>query len=162
MKVLVPTDFSEPAEHAVQQALRLGQAIGGEVVFVHVMDEAPRHGEGLMTTQEMRDAHAAARKWATETLEARAAAARDHGLAARWLLTTGVPAREIARIATEEGADYVVIGTRGRGGLERAFLGSVADRVVRTAPCPVVTVRQPASRGPRPGSAIFEDTSAQP
>jgi nucleotide-binding universal stress UspA family protein len=47
-------------------------------------------------------------------------------------------------VATDEGVDYIVIGTEGRGGLERALLGSVADRVVRTAPCPVVTVRQPA------------------
>jgi nucleotide-binding universal stress UspA family protein len=68
---------------------------------------------------------------------------REHELATRWLLRTGVPHEEIARAATEERADYIVIGTRGRGGLERALLGSVADRVVRTAPCPVVTVRQP-------------------
>jgi universal stress protein A len=55
-----------------------------------------------------------------------------------------VPHEEIVRAATEERADYIVMATRGRGGLEGAFLGSVADRVVRTAPCPVVTVRLPS------------------
>jgi nucleotide-binding universal stress UspA family protein len=143
MKLLHPTDFSEPAEYAAEQVLRLARAIGGEVILLHVAVEAPLYGEGLMTTKEVRDVYAAARSWVTETLEARAAKIREQGLAARWLLGTGVPHEEIAKVATEEGVDYIVIGTHGRGGLERAFLGSVADRVVRTAPCPVVTVREP-------------------
>jgi len=80
---------------------------------------------------------------ATAALEERAAKIREHGLATRWLLKTGVPHEEIVKTASEEGAAYVVMGTHGRGALERFLLGSVADRVVRTAPCPVVTVRQP-------------------
>jgi nucleotide-binding universal stress UspA family protein len=144
MTILHPTDFSESAEHAEQQAVRLAHAVGGEVVLLHVAVEAPLYGEGLMTPKEIREVYEAARKWVTGALEARCAKIREHGLATRWVLRTGVPHEEIARAAIEEGADYIVVGTRGRGGLERAFLGSVADRVVRTAPCPVVTVRLPA------------------
>jgi nucleotide-binding universal stress UspA family protein len=57
------------------------------------------------------------------------------------VLRTGVPYKEIVGAATRERADLLVMGTHGRGGLDRALLGSVADRVIRLAPCPVVTVR---------------------
>jgi nucleotide-binding universal stress UspA family protein len=55
-----------------------------------------------------------------------------------------VPHDEIVALATDERADLVVIGTHGRGGVNRALLGSVADRVVRLSPCPVLTIREPA------------------
>jgi nucleotide-binding universal stress UspA family protein len=59
-------------------------------------------------------------------------------------LRSGVPHQEIVALARDERADLIVIGTHGRGGINRALLGSVADRVVRLAPCPVLTVREPA------------------
>lgn len=143
MKILHPTDFSEAAEHAQQEAVRLAHSIGGELILLHVAVETPLYGEGLFNMKEVKEVYAAARKWATAALEERAAKIREHGLATRWLLKTGVPHEEIVKTASEEGAAYVVMGTHGRGALERFLLGSVADRVVRTAPCPVVTVRQP-------------------
>ena len=73
-----------------------------------------------------------------EAIKDRAKAA---GLSTRWVLKTGVPHAEIVGAAAEEHADLIVIGTHGRGGIDRALLGSVTDRVVRLAPCPVVTVR---------------------
>ena len=60
------------------------------------------------------------------------------------VMRTGVPHEEIVALATDELADLLVIGTHGRGGVSRALIGSVADRVVRLAPCPVLTVRGPA------------------
>ena len=143
MKILHPTDFSGAADRAQQQALRLAHGLGGEVILLHVAVEAPLYGEGLMSRKEVRDVFAAARKWATTTLEERAAALREHGLATRVLLKTGVPHEEIVKTAAQEGVDLIVMGTHGRGAVERFFLGSVADRVVRSAPCPVVTVRGP-------------------
>ncbi len=141
MKILHPTDFSECADQAQQQAVRLAHAMGGEIVLLHVAVESPLYGEGLMSMKEVRAVYAAARKWATATLEERAAAIREHGLATRVMLKAGVPHEEIVKTAAEERADLIVLGTHGRGGVERIFLGSVADRVIRTAPCPVVTVR---------------------
>jgi universal stress protein A len=143
MTILHPTDFSEAADHAQQEALRLAHALGGELILLHVAVETPPYGEGLLNTDEVREVYAAARKWSTATLEERTATICDHGLAARWLLKTGVPHEQIVKTAGEERADYIVMGTHGRGALDRLLIGSVADRVVRTAPCPVVTVRQP-------------------
>jgi nucleotide-binding universal stress UspA family protein len=60
---------------------------------------------------------------------------------------------EILRLATDEPCDLIVIGTHGRGGLSRFFLGSVADRIVRLAPCPVMTVRGDGGPSARPGAS---------
>jgi nucleotide-binding universal stress UspA family protein len=143
MKILHPTDFSDAAELAKREALRLAQLAGAEVILLHVAVETPLYGEGLLSMNEVRNVYAAARTWAAATLEEHAAKMREHGPATRWLLRTGVPHEEIVKAAGEEAADYIVMGTHGRGVLDRFLLGSVADRVVRTAPCPVVLVRQP-------------------
>jgi len=67
--------------------------------------------------------------------------ARDSGLSVRTVLRNDGPWREIVALAAEENANMVVLGTHGRSGLKRSLLGSIADRVVRLAPCPVLTVR---------------------
>jgi nucleotide-binding universal stress UspA family protein len=143
LKILHPTDFSEAAAYAEQVVVQLARAMGSEVILLHVAVEAPLFGEGFMAEKQVREVYAATRKWATGALEERAGKLRERGLATRWRLETGVPHGLITQIAADEGANFIVIGTRGRGGLERFLMGSVADRVVRTAPCPVVTVRQP-------------------
>jgi len=63
-------------------------------------------------------------------------------------VSVGNPARTIAKIAAERGADLIVMGTRGRGGFAHLLLGSVAERVIRTAHCPVLTVREHSASGP--------------
>lgn len=143
MTILHPTDFSDAAEHALQEVIRLAHSIGGEVILLHVAVETPLYGEGLLNMNKVRKVYAAARRWATAALEKQAARTREHGLATRWLLKTGVPHEEIVKTAKEERVSYIVMGTHGRGPLDRFLLGSVAERVVRTAPCPVVTVRRP-------------------
>ncbi len=140
-RLLVPVDFSPPSEAAWAVARRLAGAVGAEVVLLHVTVEAPLYAEGPFTGARARDFYAAARAWAEKTLEQWAAAARAEGLAVRALVRAGVPHREILAVAGEAGIDLIVIGTHGRGGLERALIGSVADRVVRLAACPVLTVR---------------------
>lgn len=141
MIVLVATDFSEAAEAADAQALDLVRRLGAEVVYVHVGTEPSLYGEspfGMVRVQAVLEAQ---RRWATAELERRVQQAQARGVAARYLLPAGVPHLEIVRAAEKEGADMVVLGTHGRTGLERVFLGSVAERVVRLAPCPVLTVR---------------------
>jgi len=141
VKILHPTDFSECADRAEAETLRLAHLVGGEVVLLHVAVEAPLYAEGLAKRDTVRAVFEAQAKWAAETLEARAAAIRDHGFATRWLLRSGVAHVEIVRVAAELSADLIVMGTHGRSGLDRLLLGSVADRVIRAAPCPVLTVR---------------------
>ena len=140
-RIVVPTDFSDCAEEAWGLAQRLAAASGAELVLVHVLVEAPLFNEGPFTMDRVRKVYEAARKWGQESLDAWMAEAEAKGLKARIALRTGVPYREIVDLVTDELADLVVIGTHGRGGIDRALLGSVADRVVRLAPCPVLTVR---------------------
>ena len=147
MKILHPTDFSECAEQARAEAIQLARALGGEVVLFHVAVEAPLYAEGMLGMAEVQKIYDAQRKWAEETLEARAAEMRAAGVPARWKLSVGVPFAAIVRAAAEEGADMIVMGTHGRRGLEGLLLGSVANRVVRLAGCPVLTVRERRSKG---------------
>ncbi len=144
MKILHPTDFSECATHAEQFAVRLARGLKGELVLFQALVEAPLYGEGLLNMREAQRVYDAQRKWAEETLEARAGQIRQNeGVPVRWTLQVGVPFTEIVKAAEQERADIIVMGTHGRSGLNRLLLGSVAERVIRLAPCPVLTVRQP-------------------
>ena len=140
-RILVPTDFSAGSERAWAVARQLAGRLGAELILVHVLVETPLYSESPFTMKQARDVFDAARAWAVKTLGEWTATAAAAGLSARWVLKTGVPHAEIVGAAAQERPDLVVIGTRGRGGLDRALLGSVTDRVVRLAPCPVVTVR---------------------
>jgi nucleotide-binding universal stress UspA family protein len=100
-----------------------------------VASDTPLWRESVATAQ-VRAVLEAQRKWAADTL-----AERCRAVSARWVLKVGVPWQEIVRAAAEERADMIVMGTHGRTGLERLLLGSVTERVVRGAPCPVLTVR---------------------
>ena len=142
MKILHPTDFSECAEKARAHATELALALGAEVILFHVSVETPLYAEGLMGMKEVREIYDAQRKWAGETLEARAAEMRNAGVTARWEMAVGAPWEEIVRAAEKEGVDLIVMGTHGRRGLDRLLLGSVANKVIRTANCPVLTVRE--------------------
>lgn len=143
-RIIVPTDFSTCAEGAWSLAQRLARAFGAELVVVHVLVETPLYREGPFTMERVKQVYDAARKWAGDAIEGWAAKARAEGCLARAALRTGVPYQEIVALATDERADLIVIGTHGRGGVNRALLGSVTDRVVRLAPCPVLTVREPS------------------
>jgi nucleotide-binding universal stress UspA family protein len=143
-RIVVATDFSECAEQAWELARRVAAAPGSELVLTHVLTEVPLYGEGVFNIETARKVREGARKWAEGALEDWVGKARAEGLSARAVVRTGVPHQEIVAVAQDERADLIVIGTTGRGGINRALLGSVADRVVRLAPCPVLTVREPA------------------
>jgi nucleotide-binding universal stress UspA family protein len=91
-----------------------------------------------------RKVYEAQRVWAENTLAPRAAEMRGVGVSAHAAIRSSVAVDEILKLATDERCDLIVIGTHGRGGLSRFFLGTVADRIVRLAPCPVMTVRFPS------------------
>jgi nucleotide-binding universal stress UspA family protein len=142
VKIVHPTDFSAEAEAAEQEAVRLARRLNAELVLVHVATETPLYGEQMFAMPDVKRIYEAQARWAEERLAERAAALTREGVPARWRRRVGVVHAEIGTVAREEAADYIVIGTHGRGGLDRVMLGSVAERVVRTAPCPVITVRQ--------------------
>jgi nucleotide-binding universal stress UspA family protein len=143
-KIVVATDFSDCARRAEETAAALGRALGAELILLHVAVEAPLYNEGMRGLVDPRKVFEAQREWAETTLAARAAEIRSTGVSAHGVIRSGVAVDEILALAADQRCDLIVIGTHGRGGLSRVFLGSVADRVVRLAPCPVMTVRLPA------------------
>jgi nucleotide-binding universal stress UspA family protein len=140
-RILVPTDFSSTSEQAWRAAMELARTTGAELVLLHVLVEAPLYSETPFSGARLHEVYESAREWATKKLEQWAAQADAAGLVVRVEARAGVPYQEILTTARSAGIDLIVLGTRGRAGVERALLGSVADRVIRLAPCPVMSVR---------------------
>ena len=138
-RVLVPTDGSQGSAHAAMRAINLAEQYGATVHVLHVVSDDLRSlvGEqaasGELTERGSR---------AIETVETMAGA---HGVEVVTELREGDPADAILAYAAEAGADIIVAGTHGRSGIERRLIGSVAERLVRHAECPVLTVRLPDS-----------------
>lgn len=144
-RILVPTDFSSASEQAWRAARELARTTGAELVLLHVLVQAPLYSESPFSGPRLREVYESAREWAAKKLEQWADEARTAGLIVRVEARAGVPYQEILTMAKSAGIDLIVLGTRGRGGVERALLGSVADRVIRLAPCPVLSVRPAAA-----------------
>ena len=139
--VIHPTDFSDTAQAAEAQAIAMARMLGAELLILHVAVEGMLYGETAFGRAEIARLYEAQREWARRTVDERVAAARETGVRARGIVCVGVPAEEIVRAADAEGAAMIVMGTHGRGGFRRWMLGSIADRVLRTASCPVLTIR---------------------
>jgi universal stress protein A len=138
-RILCGTDFSDTAEAAWEVAGELARIHQAELVLVHAFVELPVYPEVAVTT--IQRVWQEQRVWVEQQLAERVEAATRRGLAARYLLRTGSAAEEVVRVATDEAADLVVVGTHGRTGVDRLLVGSVAERIVRLAPCPVLTVK---------------------
>lgn len=138
-KILVPTDFSACAADALRLAQEIAQKFEGTITLLHVyqipaypLAEGTYVGGPQVTAEIVKDILAALER------------AKDEAGASVPISTQiaeGVPYLEVARVAREGHFDLIVIGTHGRTGLRHLLLGSVAERVVRTASCPVLTVR---------------------
>ncbi len=141
-RVLHPTDFSRASAAAFARAVELAKSNRAQLLLLHVLTPAvPLAGDGYVSPKVYEEIEASSRAYGQKHLNALLAKAKKAGVRARGLLLDGVPHERIARAAKSQRADLVVIGTHGRTGLARFFLGSVASRVVAIAPCPVLTVR---------------------
>ena len=138
-RILVATDFAESAERALACAVQLARRHGAELVLLHVYLDLPAYPE--ITAGQVEAIYEEQRRWIESALERRARSARSEGLLARALLRTGPAASTIVATANDEGADLLVVGTHSRSGLDRLIVGSVAERVVRLATCPVLVVK---------------------
>lgn len=138
-KILHPTDFSEQARSAFALACSLARVHHARVVVVHVVQPTASFGE-VAPVPPPEDYYE--RLWNDYLLPMEPPEA---GVAVEHLLVDGVAEEEIVRLAGELRSDLIVMGTHGRAGLSRLLMGSVAEHVVRTAPCPVLTVREPIS-----------------
>jgi nucleotide-binding universal stress UspA family protein len=141
-RILHPTDFSRASGAAFKRAVEMAKADRAELTVVHVRGAAiPLMADGYVSPKMYDDMEAAERAYAQKHLDAIVAKARKAGARAKGLLVAGVAHERIAQAARARKADLVVIGTHGRTGVARLFLGSVASRVLAVAPCPVLTVR---------------------
>ncbi|MBI1963959.1 MAG: universal stress protein [Candidatus Rokubacteria bacterium] len=141
-RVLHPTDFSTASAAAFAKAVEMAKAGRGELLLVHVMNPViPVPGDGYISPKVYDEIAASTKAWGQKQLAKRLAKAKAAGVRARGFLLEGVPHEQIVRIAKSRRADLVVMGTHGRSGLAKLFLGSVAGRVVAASPCPVLTVR---------------------
>jgi|RhiMetdeSRZDD1v2_1073273.scaffolds.fasta_scaffold201230_1 nucleotide-binding universal stress UspA family protein len=140
--ILHPTDFSRASGQAFATAVRLARDNRAALTIVHVLTPfVPIAGEGYVLPDTYAQIEASTRAAAQKQLERLVAKAKTAGARATGFLLTGVPHDQIVRAARSRHADLVVIGTHGRTGIARFFLGSVAARVTALAPCPVLTVR---------------------
>jgi universal stress protein A len=145
--ILVPTDFSDTADAALDYAFVIAARFGAAVHLLHVIDdpfvagglgaeayiaEAPVLRSALLNDAQSRLAHRAVPRHAGATLDSE--------------VLFGHGAKTIAEYAQERGVNLIVMGTHGRTGVAHLLLGSVAERLVRIAPCPVLTVRHPKAR----------------
>jgi nucleotide-binding universal stress UspA family protein len=139
-KILLATDFSEGAKHALEHAEQLAQRTRAELVVLHVREEFPFVGpDGIGYVPPTLEAQQSAA--ISELLEEQTRALRSRGVTCRALTTLGAPHLRIASVAAQEQVDMIVVGSHGRKALGRLLLGSVAERLVRTASVPVLVVR---------------------
>lgn len=141
-RVLFATDFSRASARAFDTAVSLSKANGGALTILHVIAPfTPIMSEQYIGTQTWEKIDREGREWAKRELVKLTKKATKAGIRATSLVAVGEPSRQIVRTARSKNADLLVLGTHGRTGLARFFLGSVAMRVAATAACPVVTVR---------------------
>ena len=141
-QILCPVDFSDFSDYAMRYAALLAQKFEARLTLLHVVAPilVPLPGDALvppMRQADLADIADACRERLTRT----AGDLAEKGIAVACQVTSGVPYLEILRMAEELHADMIVMGTHGRSGLVHLMIGSVAERVVRKAPCAVLTVK---------------------
>lgn len=149
-RILVTTDFSPASRPAVSLAMDLAAENRGRLWIAHAVPPIPRGS----VPRVYREMHEFVRSDAERRLERLAAAANARGVRAEPLLLQGAAPDAVRRAARERRVRLVVVGTHGRTGAARVFLGSVAARLVATAPCPVLAVRR-RPRKPLPRTLMF-------
>jgi nucleotide-binding universal stress UspA family protein len=139
--MLAPTDFSEYSKQAVASALELAKKFGAKLSILHVVELPPYPVEGYvppsLTSTFLEDLE----RQATQDLAQVVPEAESAGIEVARLVTVGSPYRKIIDMAEAEQVDLIVMATAGRTGFSRLVMGSIAERVVRTASCPVLTIR---------------------
>src|SRR3954452_12882694 len=139
-RILVPTDFSKHSQTALVYGVAFAQKFGAQLHLLHIVQDLALFFPDTVTVVPPTDQ-------LTEAVEAALQRVlRENHLEAMGVQTavrSGSPFHEIAQYARDEDVDLIIMGTHGRGGLMHLLMGSVAEKVVRKAPCPVLTVRDP-------------------
>ncbi len=143
-RILVPTDFSKYSENALKYAVAFADKFGAELYLLHVVQDLAVFVPDMVTVAP--PAAPAVEQITAAAQQALDRVVREHPfgkLGVHTEVREGAPFYEIVRFAQEANVDLIIMGTHGRSGLAHVLLGSVAEKVVRKAPCPVLTVRHP-------------------
>ena len=139
-RILLPTDFSDTAQHALGYAREMAERFGAEVHVLHVVADPTPHewavGAATLVVSDL------LKTWEADAERHLGEISLD-GIETVRAIRVGHAFFEILQYATDNAIDMIVMGTHGRGPVKHLLLGSVAEKVVRKAPCPVLTVRQP-------------------
>ena len=138
-QVLVPTDFSDASDAALRYGIALARAFHAKLHLLHI----PEHPRAMAIEEYPIGLVSTLRNVAHERLGQLLTEQEYRELVPERAMRIGLPCDEIVRYAGENDIDLIVMGTHGRRGVARVLMGSVAEHVVRTAPCPVLTVRGP-------------------
>jgi nucleotide-binding universal stress UspA family protein len=144
-RILVPVDFSDSSARALRDAAKRAAESDGSLIIVHVVPAD--YGWLGIGREELRDLDRSLQRQAADRLRAFADENVGHNVTAELEVRVGQPAEQIVAAAQESQCDSIMLSTRGLTGLDRYLIGSVADRVARLAPCPVVLLR-PGKRAP--------------
>ncbi|MEJ2367049.1 MAG: universal stress protein [Acidobacteriota bacterium] len=143
-KILCPVDFSPVSKAALQYAAGLCRESKAYLLIIHVLEPIADPGNYVFRPVTLTDLKEQRLQYAHNSLEEAVRSlklARDAYSAS---VEHGLPSEEIVRVADQENVDLIVIGTQGLTGLSHVLLGSTAERVVRKANCPVLTLKRPA------------------
>ena len=158
-RILVPTDGSEEGARAVVHALELATVHDASVHTLYVINTASYAGMPMETSWEGIDD--LLRADADAAVNEVGALADGYDVDVTTAVIEGSPSREIIRYAESEGCDLIVMGTHGRGGIDRLLLGSVTEKVVRGSEVPVLTVRVGGEKADAAGSSDAAGTTAR-
>ncbi len=145
-RILFPTDFSEGSKHALHCAVDLAEHYNAKLYILHVVYDVTRaigmHVPHISSDQLFDELN----EWAVNEID-KCCIDEISGLSnVEKRVVKGIPYEEILKFADDEKSDLIVMGTYGRVGVQRFIFGNTAERVVRRAPCPVMTVRVPEHR----------------
>lgn len=146
-RILLSTDFSHCAARALDYALAMASCWRAELHVLHVLEFLPGMNPEYPVNQMYLDQLRKEAAHRVNDIEKRAA---ETGLSVRTTIDLGIPSQRIEAVAAQLGIDLIVMGTHGRTGLEHVLVGSTAERVVRTASCPVLTVKAGGDKPPKP------------
>jgi universal stress protein A len=141
--ILAPTDFSDHSKKALDYALGLAEKFGAKLSLLHVVEIPPYPVEGYAPPSLAATFLEDLERQATEELARWLPEAAAQNVEVTRVVAVGSPYRKILETAEAEGVDLIVMATTGRTGISRLVMGSVAERIVRHARCPVLTIRVP-------------------
>ncbi|MDO8549180.1 MAG: universal stress protein [Ignavibacteria bacterium] len=143
-KVLVPIDFSDYSKSSLKYAVNFAKLFDASLILVYVIEPVIYPPDFSMGQIAIPTLGLEMDKRAKEELDKLAEKEIPSGVSVKKIIKTGKPFVEIIETAAEENVDIIIIATHGHSGVEHILFGSTAEKVVRKAPCPVLTLREPA------------------